>query len=148
MEIQTDTRCTYPVGDNIGAATRMVDEYIEAFHKLNYDGFKTINLWCRGSSGAILAAIFATKCGRNCKIVHVKKPNESSHGISYPIFNGINVVIDDFVSSGYTITCIIDAISHRGVMENCLYKLDVLMVCENYQLGNIRNRFEHIIGKR
>src|SRR6478609_10319945 len=102
----------YPIGSNMDGAIKLINAYLEAFEQLSYPPDSKLNLWCRGSSGAILAGMFALKCKYECKICHVKKEKESSHNGNYQPYNseGINIVIDDFVSYGHTITKIVEHI--------------------------------------
>ena len=78
-----------------------------------------INLWCRGSSGAIIATLVYNElcklANTEIKICHIKKEKEFSHSstpeffavttfnekrINYKI---INIIVDDFISSGNTV---------------------------------------------
>lgn len=68
---------------------------------------KTINLFCRGSSGAIIAGIISTKV-KNCNIVHIKKEGEESHGESRYSSAGYNIIVDDFIATGTTVFKIIE----------------------------------------
>lgn len=71
-----------------------------------------VNIWCRGSSGAVIAALIAQKlinCDLNVRICHVKKDGEDSHssGVSYYDFNNIiNIIVDDFCATGATLNAI------------------------------------------
>jgi len=89
---------------------------------------KTINLFCIGSSGLITASIFANYAIENysgvfslIKIIDLKKDGENSHGESFKYFDidkkseneNVNIIIDDFVSSGRTIANIISKIDEK-----------------------------------
>lgn len=92
-----------------------------------------INLWCRGSSGSIIAAFVShdmIKRSKNIqvRICHVKKEGENSHSSSPSTFQNDldtwNVIVDDFIATGDTIKEIIRA------MEKETYKPDVLCVTQ------------------
>lgn len=100
--------CEYPIGGSISCIRELTDEYIKAFNTLCYHENTNFNLWCRGSSGAILATAFAMYLPQyKFKICHVKKEGEQSHGNVYPGDKFINIVIDDFVSEGTTVEAIL-----------------------------------------
>ena len=123
---------SYPIGFKMEQAKDYVQSAINSFAKI-YNNIALekvhhVNLICRGSSGAILAALFSAFANPewDCRIVHVKKPGESSHGI--PIRNcdlaGINVIIDDFLCSGRTLVSIIDDINDTDTMA----EIDVVIL--------------------
>lgn len=103
---------TYPIGNNIPNLMRLIDLYLDAFNThITLPEGTNINLWCRGSSGAIIAGIFASKLKNisqeYIRISHVKKHGEDSHSITkFSITNAYNIVIDDFVSTGETVKAI------------------------------------------
>lgn len=114
----------YPVGANMTKVRALVNEYRIGFRQLKLPAGTSINLWCRGSSGAILSALFAVWFPQyNISICHIKKSGENSHS-DYPDYSAtaLNVIIDDFVCSGETINAIIKAIYQRDL------KPDVLVV--------------------
>jgi hypothetical protein len=98
----------YPVGNDMLRMKGYVQGALKAFEKLNpelrFQSERNINLFCRGSSGAICAALFVAYAPWHCKIIHIKKPGESAHCDALE-FNpdNINVIIDDFMSSGDTV---------------------------------------------
>lgn len=106
----------YPLGSNIPVLRAVTAEYVNGFEQISLEDGTNINLWCRGSSGAILATAFALALPKyNFKIIHVKKRNESAHyPHADPFSNGIHVVIDDFISSGDTIRAILEKIPCRA----------------------------------
>lgn len=137
--------CSYPVGSDWNNINLIIETYFNAFNRLINEKFKSttgVNLWCRGSSGAILAGLFASKISwLNPRICHSKKEGESSHQTTPYHFsdneNVINVVIDDFVSSGATIRAILSE------MKSLYVTPDVLMVCS---LGSkFADEFDYII---
>lgn len=146
MNIETQNRCCYPVGSDIQAAKEMVKEWICIFNTLGYSTDIKINLWCRGSSGAILAALFASMSSYNCIICHVKKEGEISHSDTPSMYSSsrytiINVVIDDFISSGATIREIVKNISFYELIPPTL---DVLIATGATDRFN--KLFKHTIG--
>lgn len=111
----------YPVGRYMKDAIDFVDNVIEKIQteKLFPTGKEYI-LWCRGSSGSILAALLASKIVPLPVIIrHVKKPMEDSH--SHNKFstssNQYNIIIDDFVASGETVRSIALEMAKAGVEE-------------------------------
>lgn len=95
----------YPVSHDLEMVKSYIQEAAEQFRRLTD---KKPMLWCRGSSGAICAAIFSFYVP-GCVICHVKKPGEDSHSTgtiyySEPIINQyVHVIIDDFMATGRTI---------------------------------------------
>ena len=115
----------YPVGSNMQRVKALVNEYRIGFRKLKLPAGTSINLWCRGSSGAILSALFAVWFPQfDIAICHIKKPGENSHS-DYPEYSAkaLNVIIDDFVSSGETINAIINAVYQRDLKPDVLVML-------------------------
>ena len=104
-EIPMLDRLSYPVGtnisENLSRINMMADLILQEF------GAMGINLWCRGSSGAIIAAIIASyyhNNGGSVRICHVKKKGERSHsGNGCPRQEFRNIIVDDFSESGETV---------------------------------------------
>jgi hypothetical protein len=95
----------YPTGNNLPAVKKFVTRVAEALN-IHYTD-KPIVLWCRGSSGALLAGALSLLVP--CKqIVHIKKDGESSHNMNVEPIPGnyYHMIIDDFVSSGQTVRII------------------------------------------
>jgi len=126
MQIKIKTRPVgYPIGSNMSKVKNLVQEYVKGFKELNLPKDLEINLWCRGSSGAILAAIFALYMENPVKICHIKKRGESSHCEDPESFEpGYNIVIDDFVASGETIKSIIQHLKNNDFKRDCLIVMD------------------------
>ena len=146
----------YPIGSNMDGTTKLINAYIHAFNRIGYGKDNKLNLWCRGSSGAILAAVFCIQCEYECRICHIKKEQEDSHnGNSQPYdIKAINVVIDDFVGSGNTIASIVEHIQKIEHYSNGKFipsniSLDVLMVLD-WEDAPLETtiKFKHRIGKR
>lgn len=108
LKIEGDGTLDYPIGKIMSQVNKYINDILLTFEKNNIDldkeGF-SINLWCRGSSGAILAGIFASKFIRaTVRIIHIKKQGEKSHqSYHHDICNGCDIVIDDFMDTGSTI---------------------------------------------
>ena len=115
---------SYPVGSNMANLKRVIEEYVKAFKTLEYNEGCKFNLFCSGSSGAILATGFALALPEYIfKICHVKKPGEESHQYTMCEFRDVkNIVIDDFIASGETITRIV------GKIINLELKPDILII--------------------
>lgn len=139
MRVQIDNLSIgYPVGNNMSEVKQLATEFARAFEKLELPGDKTVNLWCRGSSGAILASAFAVISKSTCQVCHVKKSGEDSHR-RRPSYDsdGINVVIDDFVATGDTIRAILEGARKEGIIPT------ILMITNGAR--KFAEDFEHII---
>lgn len=116
---------SYPVGSNMANLKIVIETYVNAFKTLEFaDGFR-FNLFCSGSSGAIISTAFALALPQYIfKICHVKKPGEDSHqyGVEYEPY-AVNIVIDDFISTGVTVERIV-----TNILELRL-KPHILIVC-------------------
>lgn len=110
---------SYPVGLHIDEALSFMDSVIRKIDTIEDFPTKDIAIWCRGSSGAILATILAqyfhTDGFTNVQINHVKKKGEDSHSSNFFDNHDINIVIDDFVASGSTIRNIMHTMYKEGV---------------------------------
>jgi len=126
MKIKIDCKPVgYPIGSNMVKVKDLVQEYVKGFKQLNLPISKEINLWCKVSSGAILAAIFALHLNNPVKICHIKKAGETSHSVNPEVFSeGFNIVIDDFVASGETIKSIIAYLKENNFKKDCLIVMD------------------------
>lgn len=106
----------YPVGCDVKAAHDFILEVNTKLSEL-LKSEDTVNIWCRGSSGSILATILSLNIKvKECRICYVRKGNETQHSSRvYPLDEAINIVVDDFISSGETVRAIIDAMDKRPV---------------------------------
>lgn len=122
--IYTGIDClNYPVGLYINSNKPRIVKLAEAFSQIEEFKGKPLNLICRGSSGAIVATVFALTLPNPCNIVHVKKDGENSHDSSLSINKGLgykNVIVDDWIDSGTTLNTI----------YGCLMKYDVNIVID------------------
>lgn len=108
----SDSNLSYPTGINIGEAVKYINKVYPKVNRLLKG--RNLNIWCRGSSGAILGALLASKIP-NSRVVHVRKPGEGSHD-NYPAFLDIkddsgesislHVILDDFSETGNTVNSI------------------------------------------
>lgn len=99
----------YPIGINMAHNLPVIQGLAKTFKK-EYKSKKKINVFCMGSSGAIMAAIFASIV-KNVTVIHIKKDGEKSHSeyTDYSRFIGedtTNIIIDDFIGSGDTMRMI------------------------------------------
>ena len=113
----------YPVGSNMHGVTKYVMQAADIFK--NTFSSRTVNVFCRGSSGAILAGLFSSYLidTFDIKIVHIKKEGEHSHSEKVPSHfdnHGINVIIDDFISSGSTVRNI-----YKAICDNVGFNLPI-----------------------
>jgi len=100
----------YPVGRNILNDIKCADALINAFLFIREFEGRKINLLCTGSSGAIIATMFALRLRDRVQICYVYKDGESSHNDEgtevTPDKSSINVIVDDFIASGATMNFI------------------------------------------
>ena len=147
-----DSTITYHLGSKMKSDIPIIKDAINRFHKIKeYRNYK-INLFCMGSSGAIMSTLFQVNSNRDSKIVHLKKDGEESHngsGISkrhYKMTTGddirpvVNIIIDDFIATGSTIRTIISR------MEKCDISTDVLIITGGFNQTLFKNQFKHIIA--
>ena len=98
----------YPIGTHMTHNLPVIKNLAKAFNKEKCKD--KINVFCMGSSGAIMAAIFASIV-KNVTIIHIKKDGEKSHlgynDVTRFVGNGeTNIIIDDFINSGNTVNTI------------------------------------------
>lgn len=106
---------TYPVGRNMENVNDYLKVYAEII-KNHVSETETINLLCRGSSGAIISGILSSLLPEyKTVITHVKKEGENAHA-NYVDTNPdyYNIIVDDFVSSGHTVSSINDRYLEEG----------------------------------
>lgn len=125
------SKSIYPVGENVQVAMDYIYEVTPHIKKLV--GNHPINIWCSGSSGAILAAFLVKNLDNNCNICHVKKTGETAHhGNSfYNCANDrekrVNIILDDFMRSGETIERI------YSKAKEYIPTIDILVLSNCYQ---------------
>ena len=147
--LKTGEAMDYPVGDyivnNISTINAMGEMLLTVIPKK-----KRINLWCMGSSGAIISGLIANilinGCMSRVKIIHIKKVGESSHEDSSFMCasnSDFNVIVDDFICTGKTIRKIYEKMGEMDCSIDCLC---VSSSVELYILRNIK--IKHIIAHK
>lgn len=117
----------YPIGLNMYDAISYIGEITPHLKKIIQE--EPLNIWCMGSSGAILAALLVKNISNSCKICHVKKRGEQSHEIGF--YNrhvaGKNIILDDFSRSCKTLEKI-----YEGYDSYVKTPLDALVLSNGY----------------
>ena len=133
--IRLENNITYPVGiyivQNLSIINKMGDILFDLYGKEK----SNINLWCMGSSGAIIASLIATRF-KNVVILHVKKENEPSHsdGTNANFFpSDINIIVDDMVATGKTVSLIYKEFCKQSIFN----EIDCLCVSNTLLLKDI-----------
>lgn len=123
LETGTSFSTNYPLGIKMSRDSPLVLDLIEKFKEIEEYKDKKINLFCTGSSGAIMATIFSLNVPQ-CKIIHIKKEGENSHSSnedrSVNKIDHINIIIDDFISTGKTVNRIAGFMSSNEIAIHCL----------------------------
>lgn len=111
----------YPVGlnmtKNLVAIKEMATRLTEVYPN------KDFTLWCRGSSGSIIAGILSYLLEGYTIINHIKKEQEYSHSNSLSSLKDINrvhVIVDDLIASGTTISSILDKMTWLNINPDAL----------------------------
>lgn len=114
---------SYPIGRDISSAIESAEKIANVFNTLEMFKNKTLNIWCRGSSGSVLAALFISKIPNKCFLQYVRKEFEQTHCTNEFSLDSsaLNIVIDDLISSGFTLNCIVQHIPNKEV--------DLLIIC-------------------
>ncbi len=116
---------TYPVGLYPDDAMKFINLVVPKLNSVIKPTDK-LNLWVRGSSGAILASFLCSKIQNNCKIMYIRKPGEFSHSI-YPVRDlsyNVNIIIDDFICSGETVNTIYKEMSNYNLKQVDIFIID------------------------
>lgn len=124
IESGNSDRIDYPLGSSMKKDLILINLLIDKYKEIDIYKDKYINLFCQGSSGAIMATIFAMNIP-NCKIIHIKKDGEVSHSDNYSSTyknNSINIIIDDFICTGTTVNRI------ANFMQNEDHRIDCLII--------------------
>ena len=72
----------YPVGPNIKVNLPIINNMYRYIKEKFPEG--TITIWCRGSSGAIIAGIISSKLKGRARVAYISKPNEKRHDLVSP----------------------------------------------------------------
>ena len=125
-------RMDYPVGPNIKVNLPIINNMYRYIKEKFPEG--TITIWCRGSSGAIIAGIISSKLKGRARVAYVSKPNEKRHDkVSAHMYStGYNIIVDDFVCTGETINKIIN--------ESTITQFDLLIISGNLTTSCINRR--------
>lgn len=125
----------YPVGEYIQANIPPIKELFDNFLRvaqLDIESQPIINICGRGSSGTIIGTIFSQGLltvypDKKTVFTHIAKPSEESHHVdagNREDYLGLNVLVDDFISSGNTIRKSMEYI--RSATENPNFKMDYI----------------------
>lgn len=140
----------YPIGLNFSENLANMKTMGDSLFMILYENYGAeiphLNLFCTGSSGAIISSIIAQKLDEkklSYSLLHIKKDGETSHSAQVPVYSGyeftncLNIFVDDFISSGSTISKL-----HKTVVEKFpQFKLDVICVT-GYVESNIIDEFK------
>lgn len=129
----------YPIGCNIDEIHTYIQEVSASIVKKSlFKGVKSVAVWCKGSSGSILAGMLMFKLSPlfpniKFRINHIKKDTESAHHSNRRFkeeqYKGkYNIVIDDFSASGATLQSMIP------VFETASIKYIDLLILSNTQI--------------
>jgi adenine/guanine phosphoribosyltransferase-like PRPP-binding protein len=143
ISLDKSSQLSYPVSSYIQSNIPLILDMVEKL-KPELDENKEVILWCRGSSGAIIAGIMATHI-ENARISHVKKDGEGSHSGSISTTpndrkNTINVIVDDFMNTGDTLNAIYEQMKAHKI------KVHGLCISGTVYLKNIKFKPEFIIS--
>ena len=142
--IENQGEIRYPVGSHIMNAISFINKALLIIEEKIVFKNTNILIWCRGSSGAILAGLLASKLiglypTIYTRIVHVKKTGENAHDadIKHVPFNSTytNIIIDDFSYSGETIMSIAREMATKEVQY-----IDLLILSNIHTIWNSETR--------
>lgn len=119
MHYIIDKQAVYPVGQHIFQATETIEQVVRVIRSNNLLPHDChVDIFCRGSSGSILAALLVGKLSHpDISIVYIRKENENSHSAPYVPYSKntkINVVIDDFIGTGETLNAVWEGMNNMG----------------------------------
>ena len=128
----------YPISEYISECKSDIEALI-AFALGNVSLKKEVNIFCMGSSGAILATFLFLALEKKHKvlIIHVKKDGEISHGANVSSFNqsASHIFIDDFIDTGNTLEICLKKV--RRSAGNNTFKFNYIITgssCKGYTL--------------
>lgn len=133
----------YPVGDSPMRFVKYAKDLKKVLKKL-YSG-ENFSIFCRGSSGALIAGALVGVGLPVHKIIHVKKLGESSHsGNANPGIKSSDkiLIVDDFIASGETVKAIYDYIREKYEDR----EVEALCIAGYLPDGTIENP-ENVIAK-
>lgn len=111
---------SYPIGGYIAKNKKAIND-LKRVMKQTIGTKNHVTFWCRGSSGAIIAAMVSIGFPKSI-INHVKKDGEFSHSEGdYNLqLDTINVIIDDFSNTGKTLNAIYEGMHKITVDYVCV----------------------------
>jgi len=139
FKLITDSRIEYDMSYPVGMNMPQVSSYLEIYQEIienNIPKSLELNFLCRGSSGAIIAGILANNIKwHKTGITHIKKYGEESHHMSIDVRpDTFNIIVDDFTSSGNTVTSIYREYINAGGPSSKVHMLLVSgNLCTRYQ---------------
>lgn len=139
----------YPVGECISQASSFIDEVSKILKPL-IKGKERIDIYCTGSSGAILSGLLFNKIKRNklIEIRHIKKEGENSHATNNFYFakDKVNIILDDFVATGETFQRIIKTIENYNG-NKIMFDYCITSNTNNNPNSKFPSKFKNIISK-
>jgi len=139
IPLENSDSTKYPVGRFIQQNMYIILDMIAKLKTVNTKD--DLILWCRGSSGSIMSGVIASHFP-NAKISHVKKDGESSHSSDVDIYiekSHINVIVDDFISSGNTVNTV------AQMMKRNNYTVHGLCVSSSVYMRKLEFKPEFVI---
>lgn len=126
----------YPITDQMNLLKIIINDIVEIVNQNNILEDKTLVMWCRGSSGAIIAGILSYLIP-NSIIQHVKKPGEHSHSTGRYVKreNTYNIFVDDFIGTGETFYRVQEEMKKYNIV------LDAVWLCgpSKYSITEVEN---------
>ncbi len=123
--ITTDiSMINYPMGEYMKSNVPKIIKTIDTFKQIEEFKGRNLNIICRGSSGAIIAAIYSMNLPNEIDIIHVKKDGEIAHngGDIRLMRHAANIIVDDFICSGETMNSIYTRIkrTYPDIIIDCV----------------------------
>lgn len=142
--IENQGEIRYPIGSHIVSAISFVDKALLIIEEKIVFKNANILIWCRGSSGAILAGLLASKLidlypTTYTRVIHVKKTGEQAHATDIEHVSlstaYTNIIIDDFSYTGETIMSIAREMATKEVQY-----IDLLILSNIHTIWNSETR--------
>lgn len=144
------TSIDYPFGGAVVDNMKLVNRLIKNFVKIKNKKFREcrVMLFCRGSSGAYIAALFAAKLLADTEIIYVRKEGEQRHGTENFVLRDTDLIVfvDDFVCTGETMRALYKDIQPRLKRQNREI-VDFICVTGLVALKDLDFNVKHIICK-
>jgi len=144
------TAIDYPFGGAVVHNMKLINRLISKFTKFKSKKFpkhRTL-LFCRGSSGAIVAALFAAKLLGDTQIIYVRKRGENRHGAQNFLLQDTDLIVfvDDFICSGETMRAMYGDILPR-LKKQKRETIDFVCVTGFVNLKDLNFNVKHIMCK-